>query len=234
MVERRLAAIMVVDVVAYSRLMGADEVGTLAALNAHRQELIDLTIAAHHGRLVKTTGDGMLLEFGSVVDAIGCAVAIQRGMLSRNAQVPEIKRIIFRIGVNIGDIIIDGNDIFGDGVNVAARLESLCEPGGVCISRAANEQVRDELSLSFADLRRTYRKEHCAGSWRIWPQGCRHRFSPRNSAGASTTGTRARGPALTQPNDHFYCRMHRSIARHRGWRKLVAHTWRSHGIRTEL
>ena len=152
MVERRLAAIMVVDVVAYSRLMGADEVGTLAALNAHRQELIDLTIAAHHGRLVKTTGDGMLLEFGSVVDAIGCAVAIQRGMLSRNAQVPEMKRIIFRIGVNIGDIIIDGNDIFGDGVNVAARLESLCEPGGVCISRAANEQVRDKLSLSFADL----------------------------------------------------------------------------------
>ena len=171
MIERRLAAIMVVDVVAYSRLMGADEVGTLAALNAHRQELIDLTIAAHHGRLVKTTGDGMLLEFGSVVDAIGCAVAIQRGMLSRNAQVPEIKRIIFRIGVNIGDIIIDGNDIFGDGVNVAARLESLCEPGGVCISRAANEQVRDKLSLIVRRSRRTYSEEHRASSWRIWPQG---------------------------------------------------------------
>jgi len=152
MVERRLAAIMVMDVVGYSRLMGADEMGTLVALNAHRRELIDSVIAAHRGRLVKTTGDGLLLEFASVVDAIACAVAIQRGMLSRNAQVSEERRIVFRIGVNIGDIIIDGEDIFGDGVNVAARLESLCEPGGVCISRAANEQIRDKLSLSFADL----------------------------------------------------------------------------------
>jgi class 3 adenylate cyclase len=152
MVERRLAAIMVLDVVAYSRLMGADEIGTLAAFNAHKMELLDPAVAAHHGRVVKHTGDGMLLEFASVVDAIGCAVAIQRGMLSRNERVPEEKRMVFRIGVNIGDIIIDGNDIFGDGVNVAARLESLCEPGGICISRAANEQVRDKLSLSFADL----------------------------------------------------------------------------------
>jgi class 3 adenylate cyclase len=151
-IERRLAAILAMDVVGYSRLMGADEIGTLNALKRHRAELIDPATAAHSGRLVKTTGDGLLLEFASVVDAIGCAVAIQRGMLTRNETVPEARRIVFRIGVNIGDIIIEGNDIFGDGVNVAARLEALCEPGGVCISRSANEQVRDKLSLSFADL----------------------------------------------------------------------------------
>ena len=151
-VERRLAAIIAMDVVGYSRLMGVDEVGTLTALKSHRAGLIDPVVAAHHGRLVKTTGDGLLLEFASVFDAIGCAVAIQRGMLTRNAEVPEDKRLVFRIGVNIGDIIIEGGDIFGDGVNVAARLEALCEPGGICISRAANEQVRDKLSLSFADL----------------------------------------------------------------------------------
>jgi class 3 adenylate cyclase len=151
-VERRLAAVLAMDVVSYSRLMGVDEVGTLTALKSHRTALIDPVVAAHHGRLVKTTGDGLLLEFASVVDAIGCAVAIQRGMLTRNAEVPENKRLVFRVGINIGDIIIDGGDIFGDGVNVAARLETLCEPGGICISRAANEQVRDKLSLSFADL----------------------------------------------------------------------------------
>ncbi len=151
-VERRLAAILAADVVAYSRLMGADEVGTLAAFKRHRAELIDPAIAAHHGRLVKTTGDGLLLEFASVIDAISCAVAIQRGMLSRNAGVPAPEQIVLRIGINIGDVIVEGSDIFGDGVNVAARLEALCEPGGVCISRAANEQVRDKLSLSFSDL----------------------------------------------------------------------------------
>jgi class 3 adenylate cyclase len=151
-VERRLAAILALDVVGYSRMMGVDEVGTLSALKAHRATLVDPAVARHHGRLVKTTGDGLLLEFASVVDAIACAVAIQRGMLSRNQEVAEDKRIVFRIGINIGDIIIDDGDIFGDGVNVAARLEGLCEPGGVCISRAANDQVRDKLSLSFADL----------------------------------------------------------------------------------
>ena len=151
-IERRLAAIMAADVVSYSRLMGADEVGTLRSLKAHRRELVDPAIAGHRGRIVKTTGDGLLVEFASVVDAVACAVAVQRGMLSRNAAEPEDKRIIFRIGINVGDIIIDGGDIFGDGVNIAARLESLCEPGGLCISRAANEQVRDKLALSFADL----------------------------------------------------------------------------------
>jgi class 3 adenylate cyclase len=151
-VVRRLAAILAADVVGYSRLMQADEVGTLEALKAHRRALVDRTIAGHRGRIVKTTGDGALVEFASVVDAVGCAVAIQRGMVSRNASVAEDKRIVFRIGINVGDIIIDGDDIFGDGVNIAARLEALCDPGGLCISRAANDQIRDKLSLAFADM----------------------------------------------------------------------------------
>ena len=124
-VERRLAAILAGDVVGYSRLMGVDEVGTLRALKAIRRELADPAIAAHHGRVVKTTGDGILIEFASVVDAVACAVAIQSGMVARNEGVPEDKRIVFRIGINIGDIIIDEADIHGDGVNVAARLEGL-------------------------------------------------------------------------------------------------------------
>jgi class 3 adenylate cyclase/pimeloyl-ACP methyl ester carboxylesterase len=151
-VERRLAAVLASDVVGYSRLMGADEVGTLNSLKAHRREMINPAITEYRGRIVKTTGDGLLLEFASVVDAVAFAVKVQRAMLTRNAAVPDDKRIVFRIGINVGDIIIDGDDIFGDGVNIAARLEALCEPGGVCISRAANEQIRDKLSLSFADL----------------------------------------------------------------------------------
>src|SRR5580704_6442116 len=151
-VQRRLAAVLAADVVGYSRLMNIDEVRTLDALKAHRRELIDPAIASHHGRMVKTTGDGALVEFASVIDAVGCAVVIQRGMVSRNASVAEDRRIVFRIGINVGDIIIDGDDIFGDGVNIAARLEALCEPGGVWISRAANDQIRDKLSFAFADL----------------------------------------------------------------------------------
>jgi len=150
--QRRLAAVLAADVVGYSRLMGADEVGTLTSLKSHRRELVNPAITEHRGRIVKTTGDGMLLEFASVVDAVAFAVKVQRAMLRRNASIPDDKQIVFRIGINVGDIIIDGDDIFGDGVNIAARLEALCEPGGVCISRAANEQVRDKLSLSFADL----------------------------------------------------------------------------------
>jgi class 3 adenylate cyclase/pimeloyl-ACP methyl ester carboxylesterase len=151
-IERRLAAILAADVAGYSRLMGQDEVATLNALKAHRRELVDPTIAMHRGRIVKTTGDGMLVEFASIVDAVGCAVSIQRGMIGRNEGVTQDRQIIFRIGINVGDIIIDGDDIFGDGVNVAARLEALCEPGGLCISRGANEEIRDKLSLAFADL----------------------------------------------------------------------------------
>ena len=151
-VQRRLAAILAADVVGYSRLMSVDEIGTLTTLKGHRRDLIDPAIAGHHGRIVKTTGDGALIEFASVVDAVASAVAIQRGMMSRNIGVADDKQIVFRIGINVGDIIIDGDDIFGDGVNIAARLEALCEPGGLCISRAANDQIRDKLSLAFADL----------------------------------------------------------------------------------
>ena len=151
-IERRLAAIMAADVASYSRLMGVDEVGTLNALMGHRQERIDPTIARHHGRIVKTTGDGLLVEFASVVDAVACAVAILKALLVYNAGIHVDRQIVFRIGINVGDIIIDGQDIFGDGVNIAARLEALCEPGWVCISRSANEQIRDKFSIAFADL----------------------------------------------------------------------------------
>jgi len=151
-VERRLAAILAVDVAGYSRLRGEDEEGTLAALRAVRRELADLKIAEHRGRIVKTTGDGLLAEFASVVDAVRCAVELQREMAERNAAVPENKRIEFRMGVNVGDIIIEDGDIFGDGVNIAARLEALAEPGGICLSAAAHEQVRDRLDLAFDDL----------------------------------------------------------------------------------
>src|SRR6195256_4447290 len=120
--QRRLAAILAADVVGYSRLMGADEIGTLTSLKSHRRELIDSAIAEHRGRIVKNTGDGMLAEFASVVDAVSCAVNIQRGMVRRNADAPEDRQIVFRIGINVGDIIIDDNDIFGDGVNIAVRL----------------------------------------------------------------------------------------------------------------
>ena len=149
---RRLAAILAADVAGYSRLMGADEEGTLARLKSHRRELIDPKIREHRGRLVKTTGDGMLVEFASIVDAVRCAVEFQRGMFGREADVPEDRRIRFRIGINLGDIIADGDDIFGDGVNVAARLEALCEPGGLCISRIVRNQVRDKLPYDFEDL----------------------------------------------------------------------------------
>jgi class 3 adenylate cyclase/TolB-like protein/Tfp pilus assembly protein PilF len=143
---------MVADVAGYSRLMCTDEVGTLSALKEHRRDRIDPTIARHNGRIFKATGDGLLVEFASVVDAVGCAVAIQRAMLAFNEGIHADRQIALRIGINIGDVIIDGDDIFGDGVNVAARLEALCEPGGVCISRSANEQVRNKLSLAFSDL----------------------------------------------------------------------------------
>ncbi|MEE9210059.1 MAG: adenylate/guanylate cyclase domain-containing protein, partial [Kiloniellales bacterium] len=150
--ERRLAAILAADVVGYSRLMGEDEAGTLARLQAHREALIDPKIAEHHGRLVKLMGDGALVEFASVVDAVECAVEIQRAMAGRQEGVPQDKRIEFRIGINIGDVIVEGEDIYGDGVNVAARLEGLAEPGGICISRAARDQIRDKLDFELEDL----------------------------------------------------------------------------------
>jgi adenylate cyclase len=150
-VERRLAAILAADVVGYSRLMGANEVGTLTALKSHRAELIDAKIARHQGRIVKLTGDGMLVEFPSVVNAVACAAKIQQEMRARNADVPEDRRIEFRIGVNLGDVIIEDNDIFGDGVNVAARIESIAKPGGVAVSAVVRDNVGNRLDLTFED-----------------------------------------------------------------------------------
>ena len=149
---RKLTAILAADVAGYSRLMGADEEGTLNRLKAHRRELIDPKIAEHRGRIVKTTGDGMLVEFASVVDAVKCAVEIQRAMRERETELPESQLIQFRIGVNTGDVIIDGDDIHGDGVNVAARLEALAEPGTICVSAAAWDQVRGKVSVTADDL----------------------------------------------------------------------------------
>lgn len=151
-VERRLAAIVAADVAGYSRLMGEDEEGTLRSLKSHRKDLVDPKITEHRGRIVKTTGDGLLVEFVSVVDAVRCAVDIQRGMVERNADVPAEKRLAFRVGINVGDIISDASDIYGDGVNVAARLEALASPGGICVSRTVHDQVRDKLDFSFDDL----------------------------------------------------------------------------------
>src|SRR5215475_11101518 len=150
-VERRLAAVLAADVAGYSRLMGADEVGTVRTLREHRAVADDL-VAKHGGRIVKTTGDGLLLEFPSVVDAVECAVAVQAVMADRNQGVAEDRRMLFRIGINLGDILIEGDDILGDGVNIAARLESIAEPGGICISSSAYEQVRGKVPVDFTDL----------------------------------------------------------------------------------
>src|SRR5437763_8963889 len=151
--ERRLAAVLAADMVGFSRLMEVDETGTLARLKTHRIELIDPTIAKNHGRIIKTTGDGMLVEFRSVADAVVCAAEIQRRMARRNADVAPARWIQFRIGINLGDVIVEDNDIFGDGVNVAARLQELAEPGGICISGAVRDQVGDRLdAIGFEDL----------------------------------------------------------------------------------
>jgi adenylate cyclase len=150
--QRRLAAILVADVVGYSRLMRADEVGTLAQLNAIRKELLDPKITEYSGRIVKTTGDGILIEFPSAVDAVQHAVDVQQAMAQRNASVPADRRMEIRMGINVGDVIVEEGDLFGDGVNVAARLEGLAEPGGICISGNAYEQVRDKLQTRFEDL----------------------------------------------------------------------------------
>jgi adenylate cyclase len=151
-VARRLAAILAADVVGYSRMMGADEEGTLAALKNIRRDLIEPKIAEHKGRIVKTTGDGALVEFGSAVDAVRCALDVQRAAAERNANIPDDRRIAFRIGINVGDIIIDEGDIYGDGVNIAARIEPLAEPGEICISDNAYQQIKGKLSLEVADM----------------------------------------------------------------------------------
>ena len=151
-IQRKLAAILAADVVGYSRLMAGDEQGTLDTLKRHRAECLDPSIDQHHGRVVKTTGDGLLLEFPSVVEAVKCAMEMQRGMAERNADVAEDARMLFRMGINVGDVIVDGDDIYGDGVNVAARLEGLAPEGGICISRSARDQVRDKMDVKLEDL----------------------------------------------------------------------------------
>src|ERR1700726_3244392 len=151
-VERKLAAILAADVAGYSRLMGADEEGTLARLKAHRRELIDPEIGEHKGRIVKTTGDGMLVEFASVVDAVRCAVAVQQAMPERDTDVDVDNRIELRIGINLGDVIVEGEDLYGDGVNIAARIEALADPGGVFVSNTVHDHVRDRLPFDFEDL----------------------------------------------------------------------------------
>src|SRR5438445_221581 len=149
---RRLAAILAADVAGYSRLLGADEEGTLERLKALRHELLDPKIAEHRGRIVKTTGDGLLVEFASVVDALRCAAEVQTALAESNAPLPRDRRIEFRIGINVGDIVVEDGDIFGDGVNVAARLEGLAEPGGICVSGRVQEDVVGRLDLPFEDL----------------------------------------------------------------------------------
>src|SRR5712664_2489873 len=149
---RRLAAILAADVAGYSRLMGADEEGTLERLKALRRELLDPRIAEHHGRIVKTTGDGLLVEFASVVDAVRCAVAVQQAMPERNTGVAPDSRIELRIGINLGDVIVEGDDLYGDGVNIAARIEALADAGGVFVSNTVHDHVRDRLPFVFEDL----------------------------------------------------------------------------------
>ena len=151
-VTRKLAAILAADVVGYSRLMSEDEAGTLATLKAHREELVEPKIAEHNGRVVKLMGDGLLAEFGSVVSAVQCAVEIQRAMAERNTDLPEGRRIDFRVGINLGDVIVEGEDIYGDGVNIAARLEGLAEPGGICVARNVFDQVKGKVDTAFEDL----------------------------------------------------------------------------------
>src|SRR5437764_8499561 len=173
--------------------MGQDEAGTLACLRAHRRELIDAKIAEHKGRIVKTTGDGLLVEFSSVVEAIACAVAVQRGMAERNTPVPEDQRIVFRIGVNLGDIIVEGEDIHGDGVNVAARLEALAEPGGICLSGTVRDHIGDRLDLMFDDLGEQGLK-NIARPVRV------HRIRLTTAGTVSTTGTSGVAAVLTLPD----------------------------------
>jgi len=198
-VQRRLAAILAADVAGYARLMGADEEGTLADLTAHRTELIEPLIAEHRGRLVKTTGDGLLAEFASVVDAVRCAVAFQEGMRARNADLPEDRHIVFRVGVNLGDVIVQEGDVFGEGVNVAARLEGLAEPGGVAVSRSVHEQVRGRLAIDFDDLGLQGVK-NIAEPVRVYRARSRS-AGPANAKGAGSglTLQYVGGPRLDQP-----------------------------------
>ena len=187
-VERRLAAILAADIAGYSRLMGANEEGTLARLKSIRTALVDPAITAHRGHIVKTTGDGMLVEFASAVDAVRNAVEIQRSMAEQNTAVPQDQRIEFRIGIHVGDIIFDDDDIFGDDVNIAARLEGIAEPGGVCMSDDAYRQVRGKLEIACDDMGQQFLKNIAEPmrSWRV------------RLAGQAPSAVKSR-PAMSQP-----------------------------------
>src|SRR5215813_12669648 len=185
---RRLAAILAADVAGYSWLMGADEEGTHERLKAHLRELVDPKIREHHGRIVKNTGDGLLAEFPSVVDAVRCAVEMQRGMIDREPDVPEERRIRFRMEVNLGDVIVEEHDIFGDGVNVAARLEALADPGGIYVSRVVRDQVRDKFDYTFEDLGEQSVK-NITRPVRVFALGAGARSEIPVTAGASTPRT---------------------------------------------
>ena len=193
--ERKLAAILAADVVGYSRLMGEDEAGTHARLKALRKDFIEPKIAEHRGRMVKLTGDGALVEFASVVDAVQCAVEVQRSIAEHNADLEPEHRIEFRVGINLGDVIIDGDDIYGDGVNVAARLEGLAPPGGVCISDVVHQMVRGRLDLAFEDLGEQQVK-NIAQPVRVWRWASDDRAASRPRAAAARPRRR---PCRTDP-----------------------------------
>jgi len=197
-VERRLAAILAADVASYSRLMGRDEEGTLAQLKSFRKTLVDPAITVHRGRIVKTTGDGMLAEFASAVDAARCAVEIQRGMARRNTYVPQDHRIEFRIGIHLGDIIIDDNDIFGDGVNIAARLEGIAEPGGVCISDDAQRQIRGKVDIAFDDIRTAFVDYPTRNDGSQWDQTYKELAECQMLANAVLIALNKKGFAITK------------------------------------
>jgi len=182
--HRRLAAIVSADVAGYSRLMGRDESGTLAALKAIRREVVDPKITEHRGRIVKTTGDGLLLEFASVVDAMRCVIEVQTAMAEKTADIPKDRRIAFRVGVNIGDIVIDGDDIFGDGVNIAARLQEIAAPGGLCVSSRVHDDIRDRLDATFEDGG-TQQLKNIVRPVQVW------RWAPGNPATTSSVAVPA-------------------------------------------
>src|ERR1700730_9542365 len=194
-VERRLAAVLAADVAGYSRLMGTDEEGTLTRLKAVRESLVDPTIAKHRGRSVKTTGDGMLVEFASAVDAVRSAVEVQRSVAEQNTAVPLDRRIEFRIDIHVGDIIIDDNDIFGDGVNIAARLEAIAEPGGVCMSNDAYRQVRGKVEIACDDMGPQPLK-NIAEPMRTW----RVRLTGQIPSAVQPGSQAAQAPALALPH----------------------------------
>jgi adenylate cyclase len=190
---RRLAAILAADVAGYSRLMGADEEGTLERLKALRRELLDPKIVEHRGRIVKTTGDGMLVEFASVVDAVRCAVEVQRAMPERNTGVAADSRIELRIGINLGDVIVEGDDLYGDGVNIAARIEALADAGGVFVSNTVHDHVRDRLSFVFEDLGEQQVK-NIARPVRVYRVRATLTYPDASAPGPPSPALRERGP----------------------------------------